>query len=290
MKRWISNILLVFFALLFLVSGYFLVEYVIASRQAQGEYDALAAIVEKGKQDTPTPPQKAPGSDPDSEISGDVQESPTEPTAPVLTQVEDPETGEMIDILPEYAELYLMNPDLVGWICLDGTDINYPVMHHPEVQDYYLRKNFYHEYSSRGCIYLREACSLEPHTDNVTIYGHNMSDGTMFAVLHGYRDQKFWEEHKTITLNSLTEYRTYEIMAVFPIESSLDSEFKYHLFVDAANEAEFDEFVANCKALSLYDTGVEAEYGDKLITFSTCYRIQHNGRLVVVCKLVEDNK
>jgi len=286
-KRWISNILLVFFALLFLVSGYYLVEYVIASRQAQSEYNDLAALVEKGMQNKPSVPQKNPGTTSDGDPA--VEDSPTEPTAPVLTQVEDPETGDMIDILPEYAELYLMNPDLVGWICLEGTDINYPVMHHPEDKDYYLRKNFYHEYSSRGCIYLREVCSLEPHTDNVTIYGHNMSDGTMFAVLHGYRDQKFWEEHKTITLNSLTEYRTYEIMAVFPIESSLDSEFQYHLFVNALTEAEFDEYVDNCKALSLYDTGVEAEYGDKLITFSTCYRIQHNGRLVVVCKLVDDS-
>ena len=75
-------------------------------------------------------------------------------------------------------------------------------------------------------------------------------------------------------------------MAVFSIESSAAQPFQYHLFVDAAREAEFDEYVQNCLTRSHYDTGVTASYGDKLITLSTCEYTHNNGRLVVVAKRI----
>lgn len=285
MKRWVTNVLLVVFAIVFLVSGYFLVDYILDSRKEQGVYNDLAAIVEKGQQDAPQQPVQ---SDPDTPQQAPEDETvPTEPET-LLTKVKDPETGEWVEILPEYAELYTINNDLVGWMYLEDTDINYPVMHHPETADYYLYKDFYEKYSSHGCFYIREACRVEPHTDNITIYGHNMYDGTMMADLHNYKKQSFWEDHKTITFNSLTEYRQYEILAVFPIEASVNADFQYHLYVHFADEEHFAEFADTCKALSLYDTGVNAEFGDKLITLSTCDRSMTNGRLVVVAKLITE--
>lgn len=273
MKRWVTNVLLVIFCAVFLVSAYFIVDYFLDSHKQQSQFDDLSQLISSKK---------------DPQVEEETVADATEATGPVLIQVTDPETGEIVEVLEEYAELYLLNNDIVGWMTIPGTKIDYPVMHHPESTDYYLYKDFYEKHSSHGCFYVREQCSVEPHTDNVTIYGHNMYDGTMMAALHDYKSKDFWAEHKTITFNSLTEYREYEIMAVFRIEASIDVDFQYHLFVDAADEAHFMEFVNNCKSLSLYDTGVTAQYGDKLITLSTCDRSITNGRLVVVARLINE--
>ena len=98
-----------------------------------------------------------------------------------------------------------------------------------------------------------------------------------------------WEEHKTITFDTLTDRHQYEVIAVFKtvVYTNSSDSFKYYEFTDAENAAEFDAYVAKCKELSLYDTGVSAEYGDKLISLSTCEYSRNNGRLVVVAKRVD---
>lgn len=116
-----------------------------------------------------------------------------------------------------------------------------------------------------------------------------MNDGSMFAGLMKYKEQSFWEEHKTISFDTLTDRCEYEVVAVFKTVVYTDSaeSFRYYQFTDAENEAEFDEYIAKCKELALYDTGISAEYGDKLITLSTCEYSRTNGRLVVVAKRVD---
>ena len=280
MKKWVTNLLLIIFCAVFLVSAYFLVDYFLDSRKQQNQFSELTQLIEQAQQTQPTVSEDPVILDPDAPIQ--------EADGPVLVQIADPETGELISILPEYAELYLLNNDFIGWISIEGTNLNYPVMYHPESTDYYLRKDFYEQYSSHGCVYVREACSLDPHSDNVTIYGHNMLDGTMFHALHSYKKQSFWEEHKTITLNTLDEYREYEVMAVLQVDASVTADFQYHLFVDAADETHFAQYVNTCKERAYYDTGVTAEYGDKLITLSTCDRSITNGRLIVVAKLITE--
>ena len=116
-----------------------------------------------------------------------------------------------------------------------------------------------------------------------------MNDGSMFTGLMKFTDKSFWENHKTIEFDTLTDQNQYEVIAVFKTVVYTDSEdsFKYYEFTDAENTEEFDEYVAKCKELSLYDTGVTAEYGDKLISLSTCEYSHNNGRLVVVAKRVD---
>lgn len=285
MKRWVNIVLISVFAVMFLISGGYMINYYINADKETGQFDELAAMMEQGQQKNDA--QKPAISNPDG-TSVEVSDSPLEEQAPVLVDVLDPDTGETVQMLSEFAELYTINSDIIGWMRVDGTDINHPVMHRPENTDYYLHKDFYGDYSGRGCFYVREACSVSPHSDNITVYGHNMFDGTMMADLHKYKQQSFWEEHKYITFNSLTEYRQYEVIAAFRIESSTDSDFQYHLFVDAEAEEEFDEFVANVKEHALYDTGITPQYGDKLLTLSTCDRSIHNGRMVVICKLITE--
>ena len=154
-------------------------------------------------------------------------------------------------------------------------------MQTPDDPNFYLKKNFSGDYSSHGCIYAREECDLLEPSDNVTIYGHNMMDGSMFAGLHKYTNKAKWEENSLIIFNNLYEYHVYKIFAVFKTTASMDEGFRYHQFVNADSEEDFDQFIAECKELSFYETGITPVYGDKVICLSTCEYTLANGRLVV---------
>lgn len=269
MKKWMYNALIVVFAVVFLVSAALIADYFIEGAQQENRYDDLSGMKENV---TPRP-----------EISeGDKD---VEPTQPALVEVTDPETGEKISLLPDFADLYLQNNDIVGWLTIPGTKVDYPVMQTPEEADYYLYRDFDKKDSKRGCLYTWPVNDVLKPSDNITIYGHHMRDGSMFGELKKFRDPEFFKENRYIFFDSLTELHTYEVMAVF-LTTATDKGFAYHAFIDAQDEAEFDKFVEKCHKLSLYDTGVTAEYGDKLICLSTCEYSQTNGRLVVVAKRV----
>lgn len=219
----------------------------------------------------------------------------TEPTAPQL-EPEDAETipiGETIATVQmtayeKYAAVYEQNTDFVGWVSIPGTGIDYPVMQTVNEPNYYLKRGFDKGYSDYGVPYVQENCILGI-SDNVVIYGHHMNNGTMFADLCKYESRDFYEAHKTIYFDTLESFGTYEIVAVFKTVAYSESGFKYYHFVDAESEADFAEFIDRCKALSLYDTGVTAEYGDRLLTLSTCEYSRTNGRMVIVAKLVSSD-
>ena len=194
-------------------------------------------------------------------------------------------------LLPELAELYQQNGDLVGWISIADTNINYPVMQSVNEPNFYLKHGFDKEYSDYGCPYVQEDCDVQEPSDNLVIYGHHMSNGSMFAHLEKFKSKDFWSEHRIITFNTLTDKQEYEIVAVFRTVVYTDSPeaFKFYRFIDAESANEFDDFIAKCKELSFYDTGVTAEYGDKLITLSTCEYSRNNSRLVVVAKRITED-
>lgn len=179
------------------------------------------------------------------------------------------------------------NDDMVGWIKIDDTNINYPVMQTPDEPDYYLNHDFYKNESIYGCPYVQANCDVKTPSDNVIIYAHHMNDGSMFANLELFRNKSFWNSHKKISFDTLDKKATYEIMAVFAVsvDENDDETFKYYEFVNSYDPDHFSKFVNKCKALSFYDTGVTAKYGDKLLTLSTCEYTHNNGRLVVVAKL-----
>lgn len=271
MKKWMYNCLLILFSCAFLVSLFFLGKYFWEGHVQESLVDDLSALRDE------TAPRPVIGED------GAVENTDETPT---LVQVTDPKTGETRMILPEFVQLYTRNSDIVGWIEIPGTKINYPVMQSPDNRDFYLSHNFDKEYSGRGCIYANEDCDIFAPSDNITMYGHWMGDGTMFAQLHKYKSQDFYKEHAYIYFDTLEALHTYQILAVFTTTASVGEGFVYHSFIDAADEIAFNEFVSSCKALSLYDTGVDAAYGDKLICLSTCEYSQTNGRLVIVAKQI----
>lgn len=179
-----------------------------------------------------------------------------------------------------------INSDVIGWIKIDGTNIDYPVMQNG---DYYLHRNIYKEYSSHGTPYLAEYCNVQ-YSDNLIIYGHHMSDSSMFAQLEEYKKKKFFENHRYIDFytfyNGKTIKNTYEVVIAFKTVVYTDAGFKYYNYTNFSDQQELNEFVSNCRNLQFYDTGVDINYGDKLITLSTCEYSKKNGRMVVVAKKI----
>lgn len=190
-------------------------------------------------------------------------------------------------MLEQYADLYEENKDLAGWLSIEGMKIDYPVMQ-SEDDEYYLHHDFYGADSQYGCLYVRGQADLDAGT-NFIIYGHNMKDGSMFGDLDLYLKESFYKEHPSISFDTLYEERTYEIVAVFrsQVYNTDDDVFKYYQFYEADTQEEFEDFYGNIKELSLYDTGVEAKYGDTFLTLSTCAYHVPDGRLVVVAKRTE---
>lgn len=284
MKKWMYYTLIGLLAVIFAGSAFFLGRYYLSSREQTQVYDDLAEMVEQVRATKPT--QQAPAVVPG--VPDATETTPVSDGGDDWITVTNPETGEPVDVLPEYAQLFTMNPDLVGWIRLPGTKLNYPVMQTPQNPDYYLKRNFHKESSSHGCIYVREVCDVFAPSDNLTMYGHYMKDGSMFAPLGDYASKAWWEEHTVLEFDTLKQRNRYEVFAVFKTTASVGKGFRYHTFIDATDQEDFDRFIATCKELSLYDTGITPQYGDKLITLSTCDYSQTNGRLVVVARLITE--
>lgn len=188
-----------------------------------------------------------------------------------------------------YLDSFLANADMAAWLQIPDTIIDYPVMWTPRDEEYYLRRGFDGRNNQNGCLILDTDSCLEPLTTNLIIHGHNMRVGTMFGTLDNYEDEDFYQNHKNIILYTEQCQRNYEVIAVFrsQVYRKTDNVFKFYKFFQADTEEEFNDFYDNIKAMSLYDTGVIAEFGDCFLTLSTCsYHVDY-GRFVVVAKEVE---
>ena len=191
------------------------------------------------------------------------------------------------DILPEYETLYNKNKKLIGWLKIDDTNIDYPVMQTSD-NTYYLDHNYNQEYDKNGSIFLDYNCSVYPRSTNMIVYGHHMKSGNMFGNLQKYAKESYGKKHAVITFDTIYEKAQYQVMYVFrsQVYNEDDIVFKYYQFIEANSETEFNSYMQEMSALSLYDTGVTAEFGDSLLTLSTCDSSQTDGRFVVVAKRI----
>lgn len=197
------------------------------------------------------------------------------------------DTVDIPDILPEYSLIHQKNQRLIGWVKIDDTIIDYPVMQTVN-NEYYLDHNFNQEEDRNGCIFMDYQCDVIKGCDNIILYGHHMKSGKMFGTLNKYSKESYYEEHPTIQFDTIYEKGTYQVMYVFrsKVYSEEEVTFKYYQFINAASEKEFNSAMNEMAALSLYDTGVTASYGDKLLTLSTCDYQEKAGRFVVVAKKI----
>ncbi len=178
------------------------------------------------------------------------------------------------------------NADTVGWLTIPGTEIDYPVMQTPEDENYYLYRDFYGNENQNGSLLVSAGCDIGNENTNWIIHGHNMKSGAMFGSLINYRKKSYMKAHNLIFLDTLDGRRTYEVVAVFESQIYYENDyvFKYYQCYDIGDWAEFDSFYTNIKKLSLYDTGINAVFGDHFLTLSTCAYQTENGRFVVVAK------
>lgn len=211
-----------------------------------------------------------------------------EPVAKQPSRPQKPVEEEIPDILDEYKNLYNKNRSIIGWVKIDDTNIDYPVMQSPD-EEYYLTHNFNQEYDRNGSIFMDPDCDVLKPSTNLILYGHHMRSGNMFGDLDKYESREYMEKHDTIHFDTLYEKGVWKVMFVFRDRLRQDTEitFKYYQFIEA-NSAE--EFASNMNAMaemSFYDTGIKASYGDQLLTLSTCDSREEDGRFVVVAKRVE---
>lgn len=253
--KWIVNILLIIFIITLVVSGYYLISTYLERKQSIDGFNELTRVK--------------------NQLMASIPENTEDPHAELRAK------------LNAYGELHKQNSDFVGWIAVDGTNIDYPVMQTPHDPEYYLRRDFNGESSESGTPFVDADCDIV-NDDNITIYGHNMNNGTMFAALLNYKDEDFYKEHKLIRFDTLTESAVYEVLGVFMASVTPDNPngFYYYGFTKAADQSEYDSFIEKVKYRSLYDTGVNASLGDRLITLSTCEYSNIDGRLAVVAKKI----
>lgn len=172
--------------------------------------------------------------------------------------------------------LFEKNADCIGWVYIEGTAVDYPVMHTPSEPQRYLRLNFDKEYSTAGVPFLKGKCTME--CDNLVIYGHNMKNGTMFSDVTQYRNKDYRTEHPVIEFETSEGTKQYTVFAVVYVKNN-DGWYDFHT---ADNETELNEKIEAIKHRALYDTGITPQYGQQLLTLSTCYGATKSDRIIVI--------
>ena len=207
-----------------------------------------------------------------------------EPSGPLYTLDEKPEAREVLD---EYKNLLIKHKKLIGWVKIDDTNIDFPVMQTDD-NEYYLHHNLNQQYDKNGSIFMDKDCDVLKPSTNFILYGHHTKTGQMFGKLELYQEEDYYKEHQYINFDTIYEKGTYQIMYVFRSRVYKEDEivFKYYQFIDANGEQEFNSNMQEMAAMSFYDTGVTAEYGDQLLTLSTCDYQEKDGRFVVVAKKI----
>ena len=176
------------------------------------------------------------------------------------------------------------NDDIVGWLEIEDTNINYPVLQGDD-NEFYLNRNYKKEKSEKGSIFLDAKYNWNIPSNNLLIYGHNIINGLMFQDLLKYESQDFYKKHPNIRFTTEKDDKEYEIISVFKSRVYYKAEknvFRYYDFINAKKEEDYMEFVKNAKKASIYDTETTAKYGDELITLVTCSYHIEDGRFVVI--------
>ena len=187
----------------------------------------------------------------------------------------------------KFAALRDQNSDFIGWISIEDTKLDFPVMYAPNNKDFYLRHDFNKEYSVYGVPYLDEKTTLgaNDQSENLVIYGHNMKTGTIFGCLTGYKEAGYYQQHPYVQFDTVYGDGTYEVFAAFSIDVAADTSFVYNQYVDMDEET-YDTYVEEVISRSDVDTGIRPVYGEQLLTLSTCEYSSDNGRYVVVARRV----
>jgi sortase B len=239
-------ILIIVLALVFIVSAFYLIKYLLDGKKAKDYYKEI--------------------------------------TPPVL--VDEDNLADFEDAKKYYLELKSQNVDFAAWLKILGTSINYPVMYTPNNMEFYLRKNFKKEYSEEGCLFASNISNIDRPSDVITIYGHDMINGTMFGGLRKYKEQTYFKGHQYMILDTTTARKYYRIVAIIRtnVDTGKSDEFKYYNLVDIPTEADYDKYISQVKEKQFYETNVPSQFGDNFLQLSTCDSTSDSARVVVIAK------
>ena len=243
-----------------LVCGYMVGSELLSRQKEKEDFEQLAELIAVEKSTASPAPTGSPPAD--------------KQPGPAATS--SPDSQESQEQRRDLSELFAMNEDFVGWLCIPDTDINYPVMHTPDEPERYLCRDFQGEYSESGVPFLDFRCSLD--SGNLIIYGHNMMNGTMFAALQGYVQEDFCEQHPIIEFQTADGCEEYQLFAVAWVKSNDE----WYKFVSADAAEDFNSAVDKVMSKALFTINSAPEYGSQILTLSTCYDSAHNGRLLVL--------
>ena len=202
-----------------------------------------------------------------------------------------PEAAADDPLLLYYRDLAVDNPDMIGWISIPDTPVDYPVMFSPEEPQFYLSRDFNRNYTFEGIPFLDERCDANAPSDNLIVYGHNMRSGRMFGSLSKYRDADYRLEHPLISFDTLDERRVYRVYAGFVVQVSGDPEdadmvcYRVDLTSDEEQLQALLDFVSD-HALFV-DPELAPELHDQLLTLSTCTSVRKSERFILMAIRVE---
>ena len=194
-----------------------------------------------------------------------------------------PDQGPLVPIPVDFNFLLSQNEDIAGWIVVDGTKVDYPVLYDATEMRIYLNHNYLRAYSPYGSIFMFSENSRDFTDFNTVLYGHNMVDGSMFATLHYFEDQEFFDQHRTIMVYTPDRVLTYEIFAAYRTDN-LNILVKFPLDTPEDRQAYIDQIYTH-EVKAIFDRSIEVTPDDRIITLSTCianptYRYLVQGVLV----------
>ena len=253
---------------------------------------ATTTVVLHATQETPaeTTPPTIQTTAPVETTTAPTTEATTEPTTEATTEPTEPEPI-ITDKVLELREMKEENPHVTGWIYLPNTTVNEVVMYSPDKPDFYLYHKPTGQFSAGGTVYIDEVCSaVEPETQVLQLYGHNMLSGAHFAGIFVYEKQKFADANPYIYYTTTEGARCYQVVTagydVYVEDKSDEEKVYFDKFVAPATEEEFNKYMDHFYENSKIDTGVTVTYDDNIIMLITCAYHVADGRFIILAKEV----
>ena len=188
---------------------------------------------------------------------------------------------------PDLLKLTAINGDIKGWIKINNTPIDYPVLY----SDYYLYHDYKKNYTRYGSIFLDNICILEDNPQNILLHGHHMNNGSMFAKICNYRNLDFYKQNPTFTFDSIYEKGTFKVIAAFITNTNPEhGEIFHYLQSEFKDKSNFLNYVYKVRMRSNINCPVDIKDDDQLITLSTCSYEMSDFRTVVVARRVRTNE
>ena len=184
------------------------------------------------------------------------------------------------DINKKFIELLKTNKEIVGWINVPNTKVDYPIVKTSN-NNFYLNHNILKKEDSSGAIFMDFRNDIEIMDKNTILYGHNMKNGTMFKGLMKYKDEDFLKENKIISFSTLYEDIKWEIFSAYVTDINF-----YYIQVNFKNSYEYESFLNNIKGKSMFDTSIDLNSSDNILTLSTCSYEFDDARFVIHAKRI----